>query len=72
MCEHSVNIGVNVDENLQKEHFVCIIFCEIFVRSVFKHAFKIHQDQDQEDQTSLTGLCTATLNMYSLYSTTVQ
>ena len=25
MCEHSANIGVNIDENIQKEYFVSII-----------------------------------------------
>ena len=37
MCEHSANIGVNIDENIQTEYFVCIILCEIFIPLLLYH-----------------------------------
>jgi len=47
MCKHGVNIGlsigvnicVNIVANIQKEHFVCVIFCEIFILTLLCHTY---------------------------------
>ena len=43
MCKHGVNIGlsigVNICVNIQKEHFVCVIFCEIFILTMLCHTY---------------------------------
>ena len=38
-CIHVVNIGVNMGMNIQKEHFVCIILCEIFILTLLCHTY---------------------------------
>ena len=44
ICENiGLNIGVNIcvhiGVNIQKEHFVCVIFCEIFILTLLCHTY---------------------------------
>ena len=34
-----INIGVKIGVNMQKEHFVCIILCEIFILTLLGHTY---------------------------------